>query len=441
MQENNLATDNISKLFIKIVLPSMLAMVIIGAQSMIDGLFLGNFASNNAMASVNIAMPFLQLSSAIGMVISIGGTAFIGRMLGSGDEKTAKTIFKTSLITLIISGAIIFLVASLFNEQIAIILGANEVLLTDSALYIKTMSKFIPFLLIYYLLSFVNRIIGKPSLFLIGTIVSIIVNILLNYVFIAKMNLGVLGAGYATGIGQLLGFLINLPPILKKSTIVNVYEGKFDIKILLKVAYNGSSEGVTSVSMAVTTYVFNLAFMRYYGESGVSAFTIISYMAQVANMIIFGIVDGISPIISYNFGAGLNKRVKSVVLIAGIINFMIGVMTYLLIFFVGESMISLFVKDDLSLIEITYSGAKIYSTMFFVCGLNILASSYFTAIGEAFKSVLVSSSRGLIFILIGVVLLPRLMKVTGIWLVAPFADFVTFMIVMVFVKKEIKRLI
>ncbi len=433
--DNNLGTEKISKLFKTIVVPSILAMVIMGMQGMIDGIFLGNFVGPNAMASVNISLPFMQISSAIGMIISIGGTAFIGRMLGSGDKETAKTIFKTCFLTLIASGVVILVIGTCFSESLASMLGANEVLIKDTSVYIKTLTLFLPFLLIYYLISMSNRIIGKPMLFLMGTLASILVNIGLNYLLIAKLELGVRGAGFATGLSYIVGFLINIAPSFDRNCDINVFDGKFDFGILMKVAYNGSSEGITSVAMAVTTLVFNLTFMHYYGEDGVSAFTIIGYIAQVANLFIFGLVDGISPIISFNFGAKLYDRVKKVLVISIVINLVIGIFTYLVILLYGKNLIGIFTGDNIELINLTYDGAKLYALMFFICGFNILASSYFTAIGEAGKSVVISSSRGLVFILVGIVLLPNLFGVSGVWLVTPFADLVTLIILIAMLSK------
>lgn len=435
MEDNKLGTDKISRLFLTLVIPSILAMVVIGVQGMVDGLFLGNFVSQNAMASVNIAMPFVQCGTAVGMIISIGGMAFMARLLGGGDVKRAQIVFKTALITLIVSAFLLCVTAQLFGQEIAQALGANAVLLEEATLYIKTVSLFLPFLLQYFLLSFVNRIIDKPHLFLVGTVVSISVNLFLNYLFIVECGFGIRGAALATGLSQVMGFLINLPPVLSKKTVINIYEGTFDWEILGKTVYNGSSEGITSVAMAVTTLVFNLTFMHYYGESGVAAFSIISYISQLSNMIIFGLVDGISPIVSFNYGANLLDRVKKVVFIAMGLNLVIGIVTYCSVYLWGDILIGFFAKGDVALIDLTYEGAKLYATMFLLCGVNILASSYFTAIGDALKSVIISASRGLIFILVGVVTLPRFFDVTGVWLVAPFADLVTLVIVFFLCRK------
>lgn len=440
MKENSLATEKISVLFLKIVLPSMVAMVIIGIQGMIDGLFLGNFVSNNALASVNLAQPFNQTTSAITMVLSIGGTAFMGRLLGAGDIKIAKTAFKTTFYALLFSSVVIILLGQCFHTQIATALGANDILLQDTALYIQITSLFMPFFLLYILFSFVNRIIGKPHLFIIGSTLSVLFNIVFNFIFIVHFEMGIVGAAIATGCSHIVGLLVNFPPVFSKKSQVNVFEGSFDFPLLLKMAYNGSSEGITSLSTAVTTLIFNLTFMHFYGETGVASFTIISYISQVATLLIFGVVDGITPIISFNYGASAYSRVKEAVSVAFVVNLCIGIFTYCVLIFRGEALITLFTSDDLELISLTYAGAKLYGLQFFFCGTNILASSYFTAIGDALKSVIISSSRGLIFIILGIFLLPNLFGIEGVWLVAPFADFVTFFIVLSLTKKAKNQL-
>lgn len=433
--EINLGTEKIHTLFIKIVIPSIIAMLIIGAQGMIDGLFLGSYVNSNAMASVNITIPFSQIAGGLGMIISIGGTSYIGRMLGAENIETAESIFKTAFITLLVGAFVFLLIGLFFSYEISLLLGANEILLEGSSTYIKIQSLFLPFLLIYFLASFSNRIIGKPQLFLIGTLTSIVANILLNFLLIAVLDLKILGAGLATGISYTIGFLINIPPLLNRNSLLNIYKGKFNFTLLKKMFLNGSSEGITSMSQAVSALVFNLTFMHYYGELGVSAFTIISYIAMMSNLIMFGLVDGVSPIISYNFGANLNDRVKKVFNISLIINISIGVISYIFILLCGETLISFYAKGNTELIELTYAGAKIYGVSFLICGINILVSSYFTAIGEALKSVIVSASRGLIFILIGISTLPYLFGVTGVWLVPPFADLITLFISFLLLKK------
>lgn len=429
MQESILETEKIPKLFIKYVIPSMIAMVIMGVQGMIDGLFLGNYVGSNAMASVNIAMPFIYGASAINFVISVGATAFIGRLLGEKNATDAKTVFKTALISLTSCSTFLMIFGTLFSTQIASSLGADASLLQNSSVYIKIVSLSFVTQSLYILFSFINRVTAKTYLFVIATTAGIICNVTLNYIFLVKFNMGITGAAIATAISNSIGFFINIPPMLSKKSQLNIYDGNFSNDFLKKMIFNGASEGVTSISTSITTLIFNLTFMHYYGPIGVSAFTIISYISQLGTLMIFGIADSASPIISVNFGAKKQQRVKELIKLSVLTSFAIGIMLYLIIFFKGEMLIGFFADQDLNLIQMTYNGARLYGLMFFMCGINMISSAYFTAVGNAVKSMLISASRGLIFILIGVLVLPSLFGVTGVWLVAPFADLITLFIV------------
>lgn len=415
-------TESIGGLFAKVVIPSIIAMVIMGVQGIIDGLFLGNFIGANAMASASIASPVLQIIMAFSMIIGIGGTAFIGRCLGENDIDKARDIFKSCFITIMVVSLVVIFLGGLFSEQLATLFGANDILLSGASDYIKIISILSPFAMYYMLFSFTNRIIGKPHLFLIASIVCVFANIGFNYLFIVVFQLEMTGAALATSLAYALGFAINLEPILNKKTVINIYVGKFDLDLLKKALYNGSSEGISGAATAITVLVFNLTFIHFYGESGVSAFTIVSYIAQFTSMIMFGMADGVTPIVSYNFGAKLHERVKKVMCISVIGNTIVGVIAFLTVLFFGENLIRLFADGDAGLIELTYFGAKIYAISFLFSGFNLMISAYFTSTGDALKSVMISSSRGLIFILLGIFTLPWIFDVTGVWLVAPFAD-------------------
>lgn len=434
LENNNLETDSsygtatIPSLFLKVVLPSIIAMLITGIQGVIDGLFLGNYMGDSAMASANIAAPFLQILMGITMVISIGGTAFIGRSLGHNDLRKAQDIFKSCFVAISVSSIFIILSTGFFSDQFAVLFGASDTLLQGSSDYIRVIGIFSPVVMFYVLFAFTNRVIGKPHLLLIASMACVVTNITLNYVFIALLNLGMTGAGLATGLSYTFGFLINIRPIFSKKNDVNIYTGKFKWNLLGELLYNGSSEGITSISTAVTIWVFNLTFMYYYGDSGVASFTIVNYISQFTTTLLFGMADGITPILAYHYGANLRLRIVEIMKISMCANFLVGAGIYLIIQLAGETLIGFFADGNSALISLTYTGAKIYALCFLLSGFNILVSANFTAKGDALKSVLVSSSRGLIFILLGIFTLPHFFGVTGVWFVLPFAEMITMVI-------------
>ncbi|MGF7056905.1 MATE family efflux transporter [Brassicibacter mesophilus] len=436
MNENILGTEKIYKLFIRYSIPAIISMVIAGAQTIIDGIFLGNFVGKNALASVNIVQPFMQVIMGFSMIISVGSLSFIGRSLGEGKKEEAQNAFKTALILITIISLAILLIGRLFNEEIAVLLGANKVLLEGVSIYIRTIAIFAPLMSLMFLFGFINRVVGKPELYLKSMILSVIVNVSLDFIFIKQLNLGVGGAAFATGTAYGAAFFIVIRPMLNKKNIVNIFRGKFDKSVIIPMAYNGSSEGVTAIATGTTAYLFNITFMKIAGEAGVAAFTTINYISQFGILIMFGISDGIAPILSYNYGYKKHDRLNDTLKLASKVNLVVGAILFIVLFVFGKQLISLFAGGNNEVLNLAVSGSRIYSFTFLLCGFNIINSGYFTAIGEATGSIIISASRGIVFIILGIKILPMIIGMTGVWLTVPFAECMTFIIGMYIFKKN-----
>lgn len=440
MKENILGTEKISKLLVKFMIPAIVSMIIAGAQTIIDGMFLGNYVGPNAMASVNIVQPFMQVIIGCSMIISVGSLSFIGRSLGDRNEEEAQNIFKTSFILIIISTIIISILGIFFSERIAFILGADQVLLNGVASYVKIISMFAPLIGLMFLFGFINRVVGRPDLYLKGMILSVICNIILDFLLIKKLGLGVSGAAIATGLAYVVAFFVVIKPMIDKNNIVNVFKGKFDKSVIVPVVYNGSSEGVTAIAIATTAYVFNMAFMQIAGAAGVAAFTTINYIGEFGVLIMFGISDGIGPIISYNHGYKDKDRVKETLNLALKINLIVGAILFLILFVFGKELVSMFAKGNEEVLKLAIDGSKIYAFSFLICGFNIIKSGYFTSIGDARASIVIAASRGIVFIILGIIILPNLIGISGVWLTIPFAEIVTIIISIYLTKISSKNL-
>ena len=435
MQDNILGTEKISKLFIKFSIPAILSLTIAGVQTMVDGIFLGNFVGTNAMASVNIAAPFMQLMIGMNLIIGIGGASYIGRSLGEGQVKRAQDIFKSACLFMIGLSIVILVLGFTFSHQLASFLGANDVLLADSSTYIKILALFAPFIGLSFILGVFVRCIGKPNVYLISSVASLFANIILNYVLIKQLKLGIVGAPIATGLSFTTSFLIAAIPFIKKSAVLNFFTGKFNRKLTGQLLYNGSSEGVSSLAAAISTFVFNMAFMRIAGEVGVSAFTAIGYISLFASLIVVGVSAGIGPVISYNYGAQLHDRVKQMMNISCKMAIIMGSALVVLIFLFGKYLIMMFVSDNQAVLDLALHGSKIYAFTFFFNGLNILFSGYFTSIGDALSSIIVAVCRGMIFILLGISILPQFIGISGVWMTVPVAEVLTLLVVIFLFKK------
>lgn len=429
---NTLLTERLPRLFLLFVLPAVISMVISGTQSMIDGIFLGRFAGGNAMASVNIAGPYMQIITGCTMVICIGTFSYLGRTLGENtNPQKAKDIFRTAVVSLA-ACALILMAAGLFlSRPLALLLGANEVLLDETALYIRTVAVFIPAICFMMHFGFTARLLEKPHLYLIATLCCVSCNVIMDYLAVKVLGLGVVGAAAATGLSYLSGLLVVVRPFLSRKSIVNLFEGTFHWDILRSSAFNGSSEGITSISAALTMYLFNTAFMGFAGESGVAAFTVINYAGNFVVLIMFGVSDGISTLVSYNYGAKLLLRVKKTLRAALMINFCIGLLIFTVLHLFSRQMVGIFVSDNEFVTAMAVQGAALYSFCFLMNGFNIVQSGYYTSMGDALASVIISASRGIVFISTGIFLLPQFLGINGVWLTPPFAELMTVLVCLI----------
>ena len=428
--ERGLLTQKISRLFLKYTIPGVAGLLFLGIQSVIDGVILGRFVGANALASVNLILPCYSLMTALSILIGVGCQTLIGINLGRLDRQEANNAITTSFLFL---GGISVLISGLiyiFAGDIARMLGANDVLVTGAVDYIRSLVPFFPLLSLMFLGDYMIKAMGHPLYAMIVMGSTVLINIGLDLLFIPVMGLGIKGAGLATGLAFTLGGLFNIPRMFQRGQVVAVQRGRFRWPLV----WNALSAGIT-------IFLFNITMMRYLGEDGVAAFTAINYILFIATTVFLGISDGIIPIISYNFGAGRLDRIEKVLRLAGRVNFMIGITLFAILFFFGQQITSFFFKggEALDALAIANYGITIYCFTFLMSGLNILASSYFTAIGNAKLSVVISMLRSLVFVTFGIIVYPSLFGIQSIWYNVPVAELCTLFISFMLVRRELLK--
>ena len=425
-REKLLLTGEIPRLFMKYALPGVAGLLFLGIQSVIDGIVLGRFVGANALASVNLVLPCYSLISAFAIVMGIGGQTLVSISLGRGDKQEANNALRSVFVFLLGMSVVVSLVIFLSAGKIASFLGANEVLLPDAVHYIRALVPFFPLLCAMFFGDYIIKAMGHPLYATSVMGMTVVLNIVLDLVFVAVLGWGVMGAGLATGIAFTMGACFNVPRLFSRHEVVAVQRGRYDQRLVWNAFYNGSSEGMSELSVAITVFLFNITMMRYLGESGVAAFTAINYILFIGTTVFLGISDGIIPIIGYNYGAGQQERIKLILKLAARTNSLIGIGLFLLLLLFGEQVIGLFFKDHGSAaFAIASRGVSIYCFAFLLCGLNILASSYFTAIGNAKISIIISALRGLVFVGIGILVLPAVFGIDAIWYDVPIAEICT----------------
>lgn len=438
--ERRLLNQNIPSLFLKYTIPGVASLLFLGLQSVIDGMILGRFVGANALASVNLILPCYSLMTALSIIMGVGCQTLIGISLGKSDRKSANDALTTVFVSM---GAISLLISGLifiFAGDIARLLGANDVLVADSVRYIRSLVPFFPVLCLMFLGDYMIKAMGHPLYAMIVMGSTVLINVGLDLLFVATWGWGVSGAGLSTGLAFTVGALFNIPQMFRKKQVVAVQKGRFRWPLLWNAFYNGSSEGISELSAGITVFLFNVTMMTYLGENGVAAFTAINYTLFVATTVFLGVSDGIIPIISFNFGARRTDRVKRVLSLAGRTNFVIGLVLFSVLFFFGKEVTGLFFKGDApEAVEIANYGITIYCFAFLMSGLNILASSYFTAIGNAKMSVVISMLRSLVFVVFGILVYPPLFGIQSIWYDIPVAEICTLFISFALVRRQLRK--
>lgn len=296
------------------------------------------------------------------------------------------------------------------------------------ALFVRILASFSPAIAFMILLGFMQRLAERPHAYLAATAICLSVNVALNYFFVGVLGAGIAGSALATGLSYASGLLVVAPGLFKGGSPSWTRGGAFTGMCLKSILSNGSSEGVNYAATALILTLFNHAFMAEVGPQGVAAFAAVNYIGTFATTIMFGIADGIGSIVSCNYGAGKMERVRATLHVAEMIDLAVGCSVCALFMLKGAELASLFIKSDPTSMSMAAHGAAIYGIAFLFNGFNIVRSGYLTSIGNAAASAAVAAGRGIAFIVIGMLVLPQLFGLDGVWMTLPFAEAMTALI-------------
>lgn len=416
-------------------IPSILAMVLTSLINVIDGFFIGNYVGNEGLAAVNLGLPIVYLYLAVGLMISVGGVAIAGMALGGGEVKTCNAVFNQTMCTATVATLLLSLVMWLGFDPMLRLLGADAVVAGYFKDYYGIMLLQLPIMVINSSFGMFIRGEGKPQFFMQVNLLNVLLNIVLDYLCVRWLNLGIRGIAASSLVAALvtLGCIVHF--FRKRSTVYKFSRFRFAKGVLGTTLLNGGSEFVGEMSMSISAFAYNYVILRHIGVDGVTAFTIVGYICYLFSMVLIGFGQGASPLISFAYGAreyglakALRKITNAMVLLAGGVVF--------LLVLVGARWYSgLFVESG-AVAQMVRGGAVIYAVSFFCSGINTISSFYFTSIGKALESAVISSARGLVLLLACICILPPLLGMTGVWLVAPITEGLTLVISLAFLAKE-----
>lgn len=438
-----LARARIRPLFIRYAAPGVVAMLFLAFQSIVDGLIVGRLIGANALAAINIVAPTYALISAITLIIGVGTQAQMSIYMGRGSYLKAKSALRSGLTGIVAFSVFVTLFVNVFAKDIAVALGANEILLPLAVNYIYGVMPWLAGVGGVFFLDYILKALGHPRYAMCVMVGTISANIALSLLFVGVFGMGTFGVGLGTGLSFTAGTVVYGFAVwrqLRRTEALHRVRGRFSWRSLWRIGYNGSSEGLTEIAMSISLFLFNITLMRYTGEKGVAAFTIVSYILFIGTGFLLGVANGVIPVISYNFGANAVKRVIRTVRLAVGTNFLIGALALLILQLAGGAIIRLFIDpSETEVIDLAIRGAQLLSLAFLFNGFNIFAASFFTAIDKAGLSLVVASLRGLILLVAGLLTLPHVWGVDGIWLTVVLAESFTFIVAVILIMREFRK--
>ncbi len=410
------------KNILKFAVPTIAMTVFMSFYTMVDGLFVSNLIGTNALSAINLTAPVIQLVTAISTMLATGGSAVIMKKMGEQKTDEAKEDFTFLILVNVVVG--IMMCAAGYLAMDHIFAGMN--LSADVEGYcVEYLSRYLVFTVPILLMNnFTLYMIAseKAALSLICSVTGGVLNMVLDYVFIAGLGMGISGAAVATGLGYSVTAVAGLFVFGRKKSLLHFKRPVFRFKVLSNAATNGCSEMATALVTGIITMMFNWTMLHYVGEDGVAAVTIIMYVLMFASSLYTGYSYGVAPMTSFYYGERNHEKLKKLVAVSFKVIACISVVTVAASFLLTRPLVSVFARPDNPVHGLAVTGNRICTIALFFIGFNIFASGMFTALSNGIVSAVLAFSRSFVFMLVTMIVLPLLFGVNGIWLATPAAE-------------------
>lgn len=406
-------------------IPSIVMMLVGSIYSVVDGLFVSNFVGTTAFAALNVIWPAVMIIGALGLMIGTGGTALVSMTKGMGEAERANVLF-SMLIRFTILIAVVFMVPLyLLMEPLARMLGAEGEMVHQCVIYGRICTVGLPGFMLQMCFQSFYMTAEKPQLGTLMSIVCAVTNIALDALFIVVFHWGLAGAAAASMTACFVGGFFPLWYFRSRfnNSSLRLVRAPFERKPILKASSNGLSEYVGNISWNVLAICYNLQLLKMMGENGVAAYSVLLYYGYIFAAVFFGYNLTVTPIIGYNYGAEDKAELRSLLRHSIFLLLGLGSLMTLVSELLAEPAARLFVGYDPELSALTKHAIRLYMISFFIAGVNIFTSSWFTGLNNGKVSAVVSFIRNLVFELGFVFLLPVLIGPDGIWLAVDAADF------------------
>ena len=414
------------ELVLRCAIPSMITMVFGSLYSIADGLFVGRFVGEDALAAINLVMPVITIVFAFSNMIATGSSVHISILLGGKDREGASQVFSFSILFILLLSCVLGVLGFGCAEPFIRLLAprATEQAIQYSIEYLRVYAIFAPLLLVFYATDNYLRVCSKEKLSMTIGIATQILNVVLDILLIAVLRQGVRAAALASCLSMSAGSLITLFLFWGKRLDIYYTTARISWQKFLRILANGSSEFFSNIASSILSLVINLVLLKYGGTTAVAAFSVVMYVDGIVGMLIFGLCEAMQPAISYCYGARLTEKVKALFrcVLLGAIFFSLLSMLFML--FAGKYVAPLFVApENKELLTVSINAMKIFSFSYLVGWADTCFSSFFTALERPARSLIVSLFGTLIFPVLFLLLLSVRFGLNGVWLAPTVAGF------------------
>ena len=418
-----LGSKPVGKLLMQYALPAIIAMTASSLYNMVDSIFIGQGVGALAISGLAVTFPFMNLSAAFGAGVGVGSSSYLSVKLGQRDYSTAQRILGNNITLNIIIGFIFSVVSLIFLDPILYFFGASDQTIPYAREYmiIILLGNIITHL--YFGMNAVLRAASKPRQAMYTTIFTVVLNSILDPLFIYTFDMGIRGAAIATILSQMVALVWQIRLFSDKGELLHLKRGiyRLDNIIVKNILGIGISPFAMNATACLVAIFVNQRLLEYGGDLAVGAFAIANRVAFIFIMINFGVNQGMQPIAGYNYGAQNYDRLMRVLKLAMIAGTCITTSGFLVAEFIPHICVRLFTSDS-ELTELSVNGLRIMMAAMPIVGYQMIVTNFFQSIGKAKISIFLSLSRQLLFLVPLIGVMPLFFGVNGVWVAMPISD-------------------
>jgi len=438
MNERDYGTAPILKLFFRCTIPAMVGMGFSAIYNITDGIFVGHFIGQEALAAVNLVMPVLMIITALADLVAAGSSVRISILLGQDDKDEAGRVFTVCLKLILSIGVLFGFAGFLLAGPLIRLIGADGLTADYARQYLRVFALFLPLCSLYFSTDNYLRVCGKVKMSMTINIVCSILNVVLDALLIVVLKKGLVGAAMASSISMSIGAIWSLIPFLRRKLPIALAKGRIAMRQMLMIITNGSSEFFISMAGSLMAIILNVILLRLGGSMAVAAVSIVEYIESLTGMVIYSMTDALQPAISYCFGAGLKQRMKQIQKTVMGAAAILSLLAMLFLLLGGQYLLPLFVKDgDTALFDMALRAMRLFALSYLVSWIDTTLSCYLTALEKPWHSLAMSFLGILAYPLLCLAVMVPIWQLDGVWLF-PFVSGILSAATAIIIVKSIK---